>query len=301
MAPPTTSVTRVRTFGANCVVEGDLVMLVDEEQPVEGKEGIVQRGAEDLLVPLSDPQVDGEEAVAAEAQGRGVVEQTAELPSTAASTSTASLTSRQRLACVHVVTRTEAEAGRWSMQDVVLPVPGKSTRYPAHATRLVYAAAAARDGIALPGLLSESDAVSTDYLSPSLPARGKDALLQLGKDSSLLAASSSPSPPATGDLISSRHCIQETTSRSDTMQDANPFQDGPGSKDGQMTVCSSPGPAIISGNEPADDQLSAMDKLADGAVHKTIAAEFGFSSLTGDYRRVVLRPRGFEWGLKRYR
>ena len=272
------------------------MMLVDEEKPVVGKEGIVQ-GAEDLLVPISDPLLDGEEAVAAEVQSGGVMDPTAELSLNVASTSTASLTSRQRLARVHVVTRAEVEAGRWSMQDVVLPVPGKSTRYPAHSTRLVYAAAAARDGIALPGLVLESDAVSMDQLLPSLPARGREALLQLGNDSALLAASSA----ASGDLLGS-HNFQET-SRRDTMLEATPCQEGVGSEDGQVTAPqSSPGPSTLTRNDPAaDDQLSAKDKLADDAVHKTIAAEFGFSSLTGDYRRVVLRPKGFEWGLKRYR
>ena len=274
------------------------MMLVDEEKPVEGKEGIVQ-GAEDLLVPISDPQLDGEEAVAAEVQSGGAMDPNAELSLNVASTSTASLTSRQRLARVHVVTRAEVEAGRWSMQDVVLPVPGKSTRYPAHSTRLVYAAAAAKDGIALPGLVLESDAVSIDHLLPSLPAQGREASLQLSNDSALLAALSPP-PAATGDLFGSH--FQET-SRSDKMLDATPCQEGVGSEDGQVTAPqSSPGPSTLTRNDPAaDDQLSAKDKLADDAVHKTIAAEFGFSSLTGDYRRVVLRPKGFEWGLKRYR
>ena len=40
---------------------------------------------------------------------------------------------------------------------------------------------------------------------------------------------------------------------------------------------------------------------ADGSVSKAVVADLGFASLTGDYRRVVVRPQGFEWKLMRYR
>ena len=131
---------RVRTFGVEHAVEGDLVLIRGADQ--QGVPGVEESpGAAEALgeaaaaIPLA---TDGDEATEA-----------AEL---AAASPGGMSSSRQRLAAVHVVTRAEAEAGRWRMRDVVLPVPGRLVAYPAHATRRVYAEAAARDGIALPGL-----------------------------------------------------------------------------------------------------------------------------------------------------
>lgn len=45
----------------------------------------------------------------------------------------ASERSSGRLAAVHEVTPEEAEAGTFSIEQVVLPLPGKSTRTPGHA------------------------------------------------------------------------------------------------------------------------------------------------------------------------
>lgn len=50
---------------------------------------------------------------------------------------------------VHVVTAAEAAAGTYSIDDVVLPLPGSQTRMPEHATAGVYASLAAADGISL--------------------------------------------------------------------------------------------------------------------------------------------------------
>lgn len=48
------------------------------------------------------------------------------------------VSSSARLASVHVVTEEEAAAQRFSIHDVVLPVPGSSVKYPQHATADVY-------------------------------------------------------------------------------------------------------------------------------------------------------------------
>lgn len=162
----------------------------------------------------------------------------------------ASLTTKQRLARVHVVTRGEAESGKWSMQDVVLPVPGKSTLYPAHATRLVYANASRKDGISLPGLV-----VGDSLNAGRQPADAREGGI---------------------DEAPANHCNPEDADvKCDTI--------------GGVTV---PDVTVAS---------RADDMLADSSVPRSVAAEFGFSSLTGDYRRVVLCPRAFEWDLMKYR
>eukprot|EP00891_Asterochloris_glomerata_P003047 jgi/Astpho2/3047/e_gw1.00051.10.1_t len=61
----------------------------------------------------------------------------------------ASERSSGRLAAVHEVTPEEAEAGTFSIEQVVLPLPGKSTRTPGHAVAEVYKKAASTMGISL--------------------------------------------------------------------------------------------------------------------------------------------------------
>lgn len=50
---------------------------------------------------------------------------------------------RRSVGSVHVVTEAEAEAGTFSMDDVVLPLPGNSVQYPRHATAQVWVGAQA--------------------------------------------------------------------------------------------------------------------------------------------------------------
>ena len=45
--------------------------------------------------------------------------------------------STERLAAVHVVTAAEAAAGNFSIEDVVLPLPGGKVQYPQHETAQV--------------------------------------------------------------------------------------------------------------------------------------------------------------------
>jgi len=249
------------------------VLLSDEEQQGEDLKGgdPPDQGADDLLVPTNGSALDPEAVeaglqMAAEATTCGIE------VSSAAST----LTSRQRLGRVHVVTRAEAEAGRWDMRDVVLPVPGRSTRYPAHATRLVYAAAAATDAVALPGL--EGIAAQMEGLPTPLPAGA-------------CSGGSSPGVVHDGGL-SAGGVHDASVSSSEAAPPLPPVVTATVSHSG-CTVA-----AVTSMDATG---LSAQDALIDRAVQKAVAAEFGFSALSGDYRRVVLRPKGFEWGLMRYR
>ena len=234
---------RVRTFGVEHAVEGDLVLIRGADQ--QGVPGVEESpGAAEALgeaaaaIPLA---TDGDEA--------------AEAAELAAASPGGISSSRQRLAAVHVVTRAEARAGRWHMRDVVLPVPGRLVSYPAHATRRVYAEAAARDGITLPGL---------------------GGLDEEGEGSRGLAADAG-APPGTAALVEGSPVTGERippTGIADVVAD-------------DVAATTAP--------------LGSASHPADGAVPKAIVEEFNFSSLTGDYRHVVLRPGGFEFKLMRYR
>jgi hypothetical protein len=90
------------------------------------------------------------------------------------------LTSKQRLSSVHMVTSEEVEQGRWSITDVVLPVPGSKVQYPAHGTAQVYAEEALRDGILLPGLNISVDLCKKDDLNMPIEASGGE--LPVDKD-----------------------------------------------------------------------------------------------------------------------
>ena len=233
---------RVRTFGVEHAVEGDLVLIKEAgQQGVPGAEEIP--GAAEALgeaaaaIPLA---TDGDEA--------------AEAAELAAASPGGISSSRQRLAAVHVVTRAEARAGRWHMRDVVLPVPGRLVSYPAHATRRVYAEAAARDGITLPGRGLDEEREG---------GRGPAAVARAPPDTAVLVNGA----PVTGERI-------PPTGIADVVAD-----------DAAATTV----------------PLGSASHPADGAVPKAIVEEFNFSSLTGDYRHVVLRPEGFEFKLMRYR
>lgn len=56
------------------------------------------------------------------------------------------------LPAVHVATAEEAAAGTWSVEDVVLPLPGCAVAYPSHDTGRIYRELAAKDGVPLDGL-----------------------------------------------------------------------------------------------------------------------------------------------------
>lgn len=106
---------------------GDLVLLAPRDSGSSGE----QDGGE--------PQPESGGAAAAGAVGAGSMG----LAAAGLSSSAA------RLAAVHVVTAEEAAAGRWSLSDVVLPLPGPAVLYPQHGTGQLYQQLAGADGVDL--------------------------------------------------------------------------------------------------------------------------------------------------------
>ncbi|KAK9809841.1 hypothetical protein WJX72_000220 [[Myrmecia] bisecta] len=70
-----------------------------------------------------------------------------------------------RLASVHVVTPEEAATEVFSIEDVVLPLPGKSVQYPQHETAAVYGAKAKEHGVSLDSVVH----AQREYSLLSLP------------------------------------------------------------------------------------------------------------------------------------
>ncbi len=124
----------METYGAERVVAGDLVLLQDDAARAAAR----NRGA-------SQQQQQQQDGSAGAAGGEG--EAAAEAP--AAQDDEAAAAEHTAAAEVHVVTAEEAAEGRYSIDDVVLPLPGSETVYPQHATAEVYQQLAAADGVSL--------------------------------------------------------------------------------------------------------------------------------------------------------
>ncbi|KAK9908622.1 hypothetical protein WJX75_000533 [Coccomyxa subellipsoidea] len=104
---------RVQTFGAKKAVAGDLVL----------PSGSTEASPQDEAVEADEQQQQQQQQ---QPQERG------------------------RLAAeAHVVTEEEAAAARYSIDEVVLPLPGCRVEYPRHSTAQVYRDLAAKDGISL--------------------------------------------------------------------------------------------------------------------------------------------------------
>lgn len=135
---------RVRTYGAATVVEGDLVLpraaVVQRAASRNRRQARRQQQAE------ADGGADAEAGAGAEAAG------TAE-DGTAVTEGAEGAEELEEgadgLAEAHVVTAAEAAAGAFSIDDVVLPLPGHAVRLPEHATADVYRSLAAADGVSL--------------------------------------------------------------------------------------------------------------------------------------------------------
>lgn len=127
---------RIRRYGADKVVAGDLVLLPSEQQQQNGEAGQPSQQQQQQQEEVVDGEVDEADAAAA---------------ASAAS----------RLAAVHVVTAEEAAAGRFTIQHVVLPMPGAQVQYPKHeAGWQLYCILAAADGVMLPGMTQEDFAAA---------------------------------------------------------------------------------------------------------------------------------------------
>lgn len=135
---------RVRTYGASAAVEGDLVLPRAEaaQRAASRSRGQARRqqhaeagaGAGAEAETASEAAAAGDESAAA----RAAAGELGDLEADAGS-----------LGEVHVVTAAEAAAGTFSMDDVVLPLPGHAVRLPEHATAGVYRSLAASDGVSL--------------------------------------------------------------------------------------------------------------------------------------------------------
>lgn len=123
---------RVRTHGADNVVAGDLVLVLQDSQAAQ-------------VAPKQD------EAVADSQQQQETEGMDADEADAADAASAAS-----RLAAAHIVTAAEAADGRFSVRDVVLPLPGGRVQYPQHdAGWKLYCQLATADGVMLPGMTQE--------------------------------------------------------------------------------------------------------------------------------------------------
>lgn len=127
----------METFGAERVVAGDLVLLQDDAARAAARNrGASRQRHEDGPAGAAD---------AGSGEGQAAPEAAAAEDDEAAAAEEAAAAAAE----VHVVTAEEAEAGWYSIDDVVLPLPGSETVYPQHATAEVYQQLAAADGVSL--------------------------------------------------------------------------------------------------------------------------------------------------------
>lgn len=131
---------RVRTYGAAAVVEGDLVLprAVAAQRAASRNRGQARRQQQAEAEGGAEPEA----GAASEAAGAGEEAAATERPEELEA-------DFEGLGEVHVVTAAEAAAGTFSIDDVVLPLPGHAVRLPGHATADVYRSLATADGVSL--------------------------------------------------------------------------------------------------------------------------------------------------------
>lgn len=119
---------RIQTYGAQAAVEGDLVLPRAEAEAARAASR--NRGAHrQQQQQQQGGDEDGGAAAGGAADDEAVEEAAAGVP--------------------HLVTAEEAAAGSYSIEDVVLPMPGLESLYPGHDTAAVYRRLAAADGVSL--------------------------------------------------------------------------------------------------------------------------------------------------------
>ncbi|KAF8433175.1 pseudouridine synthase [Terfezia claveryi] len=121
---------RVRKFGREGVVEGDLVLV----------DGIASRGKVDEDVEMEDDTVDQD--------GEPIVRDT----STRFQSPSAKLTKEEGANCggfqrARPLTKEEVESGRYSICDIVLPTPGYDIEFPGNELKEVYVELMKKDGL----------------------------------------------------------------------------------------------------------------------------------------------------------
>eukprot|EP00899_Mesostigma_viride_P015278 jgi/Mesvir1/23751/Mv25773-RA.5 len=121
---------RVKLFGAKAVVVGDLVR-------VSALNGATDGGCDDIsedVDELADAEA-GKDLHLATGTGAG---DSRKRPRDAPADTQAGSHRRTSVAAVKVVTQEDLTAGTFKVEDVVLPLPGKSVRYPNHEVAAVY-------------------------------------------------------------------------------------------------------------------------------------------------------------------
>jgi tRNA(Glu) U13 pseudouridine synthase TruD len=167
---------RIRRYGADKVVTGDLV-----------------------LPPAA--------AAAAEAAGEGLEGAGAEVEGSSAAA---------RLAAVHVVTAEEAAQGKYRTADVVLPMPGGQVQYPQHAAGWeFYCRLAAEDGIMLPGETDAEYEAAVAAVAAAAAAAGNAIAAEgaahaaAGSDANATAADRQPAAAAAAVAKPRQHSVKE--------------------------------------------------------------------------------------------
>eukprot|EP00899_Mesostigma_viride_P015275 jgi/Mesvir1/23749/Mv25773-RA.2 len=132
---------RVKLFGAKAVVVGDLVR-------VSALNGATDGGCDDIsedVDELADAEA-GKDLHLATGTGAG---DSRKRPRDAPADTQAGSHRRTSVAAVKVVTQEDLTAGTFKVEDVVLPLPGKSVRYPNHEVAAVYKRLARQDNVDL--------------------------------------------------------------------------------------------------------------------------------------------------------
>lgn len=133
---------RLTHLDANAPVAGDLVW---QEAPCAG----AGAGGE------QDAATDGKELEPLQEDGGAEGDDVEDAAGASLGDAEAGTTGRARVRAtlppaVHVLTSAEAASGRYSMRDVLLPLPGHAVTYPGHSATAEYRTALAEHGVALP-------------------------------------------------------------------------------------------------------------------------------------------------------
>eukprot|EP00955_Chlamydomonas_euryale_P092378 364702-Chlamydomonas_euryale.AAC.6 len=181
------------------------------------------------------------------------------------------LTSASRLAAVHLVTEGDVAAKRFQMADVVLPLPGSKVRYPQHATGRVYAAMAHQEKQGDAAAAGANHSPRCGPGTPSEPRGGSGDGERDGERNGAAAALAAAAAAALWDGLRGS-------------------SSGAGDGGGRA--------AALAAAAERDDAAAATSRRGD--AYSPLRSFFSLASLTGDYRRVVIEPLGFEWELLRY-
>jgi hypothetical protein len=180
---------RFRRYGADKAVAGDLVLLTTEQQQQQDEDAAA--AADASAGAAADALYNAEEQGVVEAGGADEGDDASAAASAAA-----------RLSSVHVVTEAEAAAGKFSIRDVVLPMPGSRVQYPQHeAGWQLYCRMAAGDGVMLPGMTAaEFAAAAAEAAAAAGPEDGSGSADGAGAGAAAGAAAAAPASHSAKDF-----------------------------------------------------------------------------------------------------